>query len=196
MSDLRLTSGVILVLSLSACGGGAAGAADHPAVEAAQTAWCQALAKANGAAPASWEPMAACKAFYPSSSAPYLKGMARCFVARKEAMGDKADTGLLVADCNDEVTTKLTIDDNAFQEAIDARCERASRCEKAPMADCVAAVKKLESSQRALYYGIYNGAAVHTLSECLRSSSCGADEDAAREACYKPQEDKLRWFPR
>lgn len=185
-----------LILSLSGCAGGAGGAADHSAVVAAQASWCQALAKTSGATPASWEHTAACKAVYPTSSAPYLRGMAKCFVARKEALGDKApDAGLLVADCNDEVSYKLDIDDAAFAEAIDARCERASRCEKAPIPDCVAAVKKLEVSQRALYYGIYNAAALHTLSDCLKSSACAADEDGARAACYKPIEDKLRWFP-
>ena len=52
--------------------------------------------------------MTACKAVYPTASAPYLRAMAKCFVARKEAMGDKApDAGLLVADCNDEVTIKM-----------------------------------------------------------------------------------------
>jgi hypothetical protein len=194
MLDLRPHLGALL-LSLSACGGGAGSAADHSAVESAQASWCGALAKASGAAPASWDHMAACKAVYPTASAPYLRGMAKCFLARKEAMGDKADAGLLVADCNDEVTFKLNIEDSAFAEAIDARCERASRCENAPIPDCVAAVKKLEGSQRALLYGVYNAAALHTLSECLKSSACRPDEDGARAACYKPLEDKLRWLP-
>lgn len=182
-----------LVIALAACT--PASYADHGAVEGAQKSWCDALAKASGAA-GSWEHLGACKAAYPTASAPYLRGMAKCFPAHKESYGDKPlDTGHLVAECNDEVTTKMSVDDAAFLEAIDARCERANRCEKVPIPDCVAAVKKLESSQRALLYGIYNGSALHTVASCLKSSSCDADEDAARAACYKQVEGKLLWFP-
>jgi hypothetical protein len=164
-------------------------------VEAAQASWCQALAKMHGSG-AGWEKMGACKGASPAASAGYLKSMAKCFPDRKAMLGDKApDDSKLISECNDEVTVKITIDDAAAAEAIDARCERASRCEKVAVPECVAAVKKLESAQRALLYGIYNGAALHEIASCLKSSSCGADEDAAREACYKPFADKLLWFP-
>jgi len=192
MAYQRLVPGFFLVLA--ACGGPST-AADQSAVQAAENGWCQGLAKQSGSA-SGWEHMAACQGAYPSSSAAYLRGMTKCIAARKESYGDKApDTGHLVAECNDEVTTKITVDDSGFQEAIDARCERASRCESVPIPDCVAAVKKLETSQRAQLYGMYNAGAVHTLAECLRSSACRADEDRGREACYKPLEDKLLWFP-
>lgn len=195
MIDLRPILGApALALALASCGG-LAGYPDRSAVESAQNAWCDSLAKSSGA-PGTWEHLAACKAATPSASAPYLRGMTKCFAARKASYGDKApDTGHIVAECNDEVTIKMDIDDKLFQEAIDGRCERAARCEKVPMPECVAAVKKLESSQRAMFYGMYNGAALHTLSDCLKSSACGADEDAGRALCYKPIEAKLLWFP-
>jgi hypothetical protein len=191
MAYQRLFPGLLLVIA--ACGAPST-AADQSAVQAAQAGWCQGLAKASGAT--AWEPMAACKAATPSASAAYLRGMTKCMAARRESYGDKApDSGHLVAECNDEVTIKMSFDDASFQEAIDARCERASRCESVPIPDCVAAVKKLESPQRAQLYAMYNAGAVHTLADCLKSSACRADEDRGREACYKPLEDKLLWFP-
>jgi len=182
-----------LVFALAACA--PAAVADRSAVEAAQSAWCDALAKMSGAS-GSWEQMAACKAAYPTGSAAYLRGMTKCFPARKAAYGDKpTDSGHLEAECKEEVMFKLNVDDSAYQEALDAHCERALRCEKTPITDCVAGVKKLESSQRALAYGIYNGTALHAVAGCLRDSACGADEDAAQQSCYKPVEGKLLWFP-
>lgn len=169
--------------------------ADRSAVESAQKGWCDSLAKLNGA-PGTWEHLAACKAAYPTSSAPYLRAMTKCFAQRKEAGGAKsADAGHIVAECNDEVSIKMNVDDAAFGEAIDGRCERAQRCEKVPIPECVAAVKKLDSSQRALLYGQYNTTALHSVADCMKSSACGADEDASRAACYKPVEGKLLWFP-
>jgi hypothetical protein len=181
---------------VAACG--PANYPDRSAVEAAQRSWCDALAKAAGAG-ASWERGTwerSCKGAYPTASAGYLKGMAKCFPAHKESYGAKApDAGHLVAECNDEITAKMTVDDAAFAEAIEARCERAARCEKVPAAECAAAVKKLDGAQRALLYGIYNASALHTVSDCLRSSACGTDEDQARAACYKQVEGGLIWFP-
>lgn len=169
--------------------------ADKSAVESAQKGWCDSLAKLNGA-PGTWEHLAACKAAYPTSSAPYLRAMTKCFAQRKEAGGAKGpDTGHIVAECNDEVSIKMSVDDAAFGEAIDGRCERALRCEKVSIPECIAAVKKLESSQRALLYGQYNGSALHSVADCMKGSACGADEDGARAACYKPVEGKLLWFP-
>ncbi len=186
---------LVALTALGAACGGPASFPDRPAVEAAQASWCQALAKMNGAG-AGWDKMGACKGASPAASAGYLKAMSKCFPDRKAMLGDKApDDSKLISECNDEVTVKITIDDAAAAEAIDARCERANRCEKVAVPECVAAVKKLESSQRALLYGVYNGGALHEIASCLKSTSCGADEDAAREACYKPLADKLLWFP-
>jgi len=189
MSDLRPLFG-FLVAAVTACG--PANYPDRGAVESAQGAWCDALAKMNGGA---WDHLGACKAAYPTASAPYLRGMSKCLPAHKESYGDKPiDIGHLVTECREEVTVKMKVEDASFTEAIDARCERASRCEKVAVADCAAAVKRLETSQRALFYGIYNGGALHTLAGCL-GGSCGTDEDAAREACYKQIGDKVLWFP-
>jgi hypothetical protein len=185
--------GAVLVVALASCT--PAASADRSAVESAQKAWCDSLAKLSGA-PGTWEHLGACKAAYPTASAPYLRGMTKCFAQRKESYGASGpDNGHIVAECNDEVTIKMALDDAAFGDAIQGRCERALRCEKVAIPECVAAVKKLESSQRVLFFAMYNGAALHDVAECMRSSACGADEDAARNACYKPVEGKLLWFP-
>jgi hypothetical protein len=193
MRILPLSAALVAAGALAACG--MAGYPDRGPVESAQRSWCDALAKVSGQG-ASWEHLSACKATYPTASAPYLRGMAKCFPAQKESYGGKApDTGHLIAQCNDEVLAKMSVDDGTFAEAIDARCERANRCEKVPIPDCVAAVKKLETSQRAIFYGQYNGAALHTVSECLKSSACDADEDGARANCYKLVDGKMLWLP-
>jgi hypothetical protein len=192
MRDLRVLLGV-LVVSAAACG--PSSFPDTDAVVAAQGAWCQALGKASGAG-ASWESMGACKSAMPAGSASYVRAMAKCFPAHKEAKGDKSgDLGLLVAECRDEVLIKMTIDEAVAQEAIGARCERAARCEKTEVPECLAAAKKVDPTQRATLYGMYNGAALHKISDCLRSSGCREDEYAAQQACYKTVEDKVVWFP-
>ena len=189
MRDLRPLLGA-LVVALAACG--PANYPDQPAVVAAQGSWCQALAKAYGGG-AAWEPLGACKSATPTASAAYLRGMAKCFPARKE--GSDKDAGILIAECKDEVVGKLTIDEAAVKEAIDARCERAARCEQASIPECITAAKKVDPFQRAQLYGLYNAAAIHKISECLRSSACGAEEYATQEACYKTPVDKLFWTP-
>jgi hypothetical protein len=194
MRDPRLLLGVSVSILVS-CSGGGAGYPDKGGVVAAQAGWCDSLAKLNGAG-AKWEHLGACKGAYPAASAPYLKLMSKCFTTRREAAGEKApDATTTVAECNDEVAVKMPMSDSPSAEAIDARCERASRCEKVPIPECVAAVKKLDTAQRSMLFGIYNQSALHDISDCLKSSSCGADEDAAREACYKKQSEKLLWFP-
>jgi hypothetical protein len=188
MRDLRPLLGA-LVLASAACG--PANFPDKGAVAAAHDGWCQALAKAYGGA--AWEPLGACKSATPTASAAYLRGMAKCFPARKA--GSDKDAGILIAECKDEVMSKLTIDEATVKEAVDARCERAARCEQANVPECIAAAKKVDPFQRATLYGLYNAAAIHTISECLRGSSCGSDENSAQEACYKTPVDKLVWTP-
>ncbi len=191
MIDLRPFL-VALCAAVAACGGPSS-FPDQGAVAAAQASWCQSYGKVAGL---SADQIATCKSAPALGSAQYLRGMAKCFPQRKEMLGDKApDNSQIIAECKDEVMIKITIDDAVAQEAIDAHCERASRCEKVAIPECVSAVKKLETSQRAIYYGIYSGAGLHKIADCLKSSACGADEDAAREACYKPLADKLLWFP-
>ena len=198
MRDLRLLLGALVLAPLVCFAAAACGPANYPdqgAVAAAQASWCQALAKMTGAG-ASWEHMSACKDASPTGSAAYVRGMAKCFPEHKAAGGDKSmDVGILVAECRDDVLIKMSIDEAVAREGIDARCDRAARCEKANVAECVAAAKKIEGVQRATLYGIYNAAALHNIADCLRSSSCGTDEYAAQNACYKSAEDKLLYLP-
>jgi hypothetical protein len=192
MRALRVVFGV-MVASLAACG--PANFPDTPAVVAAQAKWCEALAKVNRAEK-NWEHMSACKAAVPTGSAAYIRGMAKCFPEHKAAGGDKStDIGQLVAECRDDVLLRMPMDETVAREGIAARCDRAARCEKANVAECIATANKLEQSQRATLYGIYNGAAFSKIADCLRSSSCGEDENVAQSQCYKAAEDKLLWFP-
>jgi hypothetical protein len=193
MRALRV-SFVILVAGAAACGGPAS-YPDGSAVIAAQAEWCKALGKLSGAGDG-WESMAACKAALPTSSAGYLRAMTKCFPDRRRAAGDGGpDNWRIAGECRDEVLFRMKIDEGSAQEYLDAHCERAARCEKVSTPDCVAALKKLESSQRGQMFGVYNGASLHTIAECLKSTSCATDEDAAAEGCTKQLADKLLWFP-
>jgi hypothetical protein len=187
---------VALPMLVSACAGGPGAAyPDRPGVSTAQAGWCKALAKLDGGGD-KWAPMSSCLAAYPSASAQYLKGMTKCLVARTEAAGAKApDRSQLLAECNDEVTVALRPDDASAKEVLEARCARMERCEKVPAAECKRALDKLESAVRATLTIVYNQAALHEVASCLESTSCKGDEDGAREACYKPQNDKLFWSP-
>lgn len=194
---LRSIFALALCLSVAplvaSCSGGGASYPDAGDVTAAQGAWCDALAKLNGG---KWEHLAACKGAYPASSAPYLRAMTKCFVDRMTSAGDKApDKGQVVAECNDQITINMKVDDSAGAEAIEARCDRMHRCEKVAINECKAAFAKLESALRAVLIASYNRSALHEISDCLISSSCAADEDAGREACYKKVQGRLVWFP-
>lgn len=188
----------IAALVASACGGGGGASASFPGsadVAKAQAEWCGSLAKVIGGGD-KWEHLADCKAARSTASAPYLRGMTKCFAARLESAGDQApDHSQIVVDCNDEVVVGLPADDVLGKEVIDARCDRMSRCEKVAVAECKTAVEKLESSQRAMFTVTYNAGALHEIAECLASASCTDDEEKARDACYKPSADKLVWFP-
>ena len=185
-----------LPLLLAACAGGAgAKYPDAPGISSAQAGWCKALAKLDGAGD-KWDHMSTCLGTFPTSSAQYLKGMTKCLVARTEAAGAKApDRSQLLTECNDEVTVALRPDDASAREVLAARCARMDRCEKVSVDDCKKALDKLESAVRATFTIVYNQGALREIAGCLESSSCKADEDAAREACYKPLNDKLFWFP-
>lgn len=179
-----------LVVMAAACG--PASFPDQSAVSAAQVSYCEALAKVSGGGD-KWDHMGACKGATVAGSASYLRGMAKCLPGRA---GEKArDLGIMVAECRDEVLYKLTVDETNAQAGMEARCERAVRCEKVTMADCLAQAKKSDPAQRATFYGLYNGAALYKISDCLKSTACGSDEYAAQTACYKLAEDKLLWFP-
>jgi hypothetical protein len=182
-----------LALLAAACG--PANYPDTPAVVAAQAKWCEALAKMSGHE-TGWEPMSACKAATPAASAAFIRGMTKCLPEQKAAGGDKSvDMGLLVASCRDDVLLHMPIDEAVAKPGIEARCDRATRCEKAVTEECLATAGKLEASQRATLYGIYNGAAFEKIGSCLRSTTCTDDENKAQSDCYKPLDDKLLWFP-
>ena len=193
---MRILRAPLLILGVGAAAcGGPASYPDGNAVVAAQAGWCNALAKLSGAGDG-WESMAACKAALPASSAGYLRAMTKCFPDRRRAAGDSGpDNWAVAGECRDEVLVRMRIDESTAKEYLDAHCDRAARCEKVSGPDCVAALQKLEGAQRAQIYGVYNGAALHTIASCIRSTSCGTDEDAARDQCYKPLADKLLWFP-
>lgn len=197
--SLRLVlSGLVIAalpLAGAACGGGGAGYPDRNDVTAAQAAWCSALGKLSGAGE-KWESMSACKSAYPTASAAFLRGVTKCYVARREAAGDAApDNNQILADCTDEVTVSMPSDTSAGQEALTARCDRMLRCEKVAVPECKAAIDKLEAATRVLISTRFNGAALHQVADCLASASCAANEDEPREACYKPVAEKLLWFP-
>jgi hypothetical protein len=191
-----LSGSLALITSFAACGGGlSASFPDASTVVSGEAIWCKGLAKAHGEGD-KWSHMSACQAAFPSSSSAYLKGMAKCFPDRVTQAGEKAaDNQQLITDCNDTVTAGMNADDANFQELIEARCKRAERCEKTPFGECKTAFSHLETAQKATLTSVYNYAALHEIASCLGSASCSDNEDEARAACYKPQSDKLLWFP-
>lgn len=183
-------------LTASACSSGArANYPDTKGVVAAQAAWCDTLAKIRKE-PGEWGRLGECKAFYPTASAPYLKGMAKCFFDRVQRDGDSApDNTVIVEECNAEAVAYMTGDEGAGAELIEARCQRMHRCEKVEVPECKTAIERLDSGTRAEITTKYNAAALHDAADCLGSASCTDDEDSARAACYKSAAEKLLWFP-
>jgi hypothetical protein len=186
----------LFAVAAAACTG-PANYPDRSDVSAAQTEWCTALAKSEGQGP-SWEHFEHCRTAYPAASAPYIRGMQKCFFERVTASregGDAAvDRSQMLQDCNEKVLLDLPESGPGVEEVLDARCERIARCEKSDFAECKAAFKRLEAAQQAQFTTVYNGAALHEIASCL-SGGCSDNEEAARDACYKPLNDKLLWFP-
>ncbi len=81
----------VLPISLAACSGGGAGYPDRDAVVSAQAAWCTALGKLEGSGE-KWSGMSSCKSAYPTASAAFLRGLTKCYVARREAAGTRRPT--------------------------------------------------------------------------------------------------------
>lgn len=182
--------------SLSACSGRPTSFPDRDGVVAAQSDWCAALAKLQRAG-SSWEHLASCKAAYPTSSPEYLRGMTKCFTRRMEVAGDDApDRSLVITECNEEVAAALKADDPAVKPVIDARCSRMNRCENIAVATCKSGFSKLEAAQRVMFTSAFNALGRYEITDCLESASCTDDEDAGREACYKPVAQELLWFPK
>lgn len=188
---------LLALFPLAACAG-AANYPDRPDIAEAQGGWCEALAKSEGSGPA-WEHMKDCRGADVASSAVYIRGMTKCFFERvNEAQqgGDTSgvDRSQMLGECNEKVLVDLPEGGPGVEEVLDARCQRAERCEKTAYAECKAAVKRLEPAQQALFTSMYNGAALHDIAGCL-SSGCSDNEEEARDACYKKFADKLLWFP-
>ena len=183
------------ILGAACTGGPGASYPDRNGVVAAQAGWCDMLQKLRKE-PGDWSRLAECKAAYPAASDPYLKGMTECFFERVQQEGDNApDNTTIVDECNSKAVAFMTGDESVGAEVIEARCKRMERCEKVAVAECKAAIEKLESGTRAEITTKFNGAALHEVADCLGSASCTDDEDSARGACYKPASEKLLWFP-
>lgn len=181
--------------SLTACSERPTSFPDRDGVIAAQAEWCAALAKLQRAG-ASWEHLNACKAAYPTSSPTYLRAMTSCFSRRMEAATESSpDRSQIILECNDEVAVKINPDEPTAKQVLDSRCARMARCEKIPVADCKTAFSKLEAAQRVMFTTIYNGAGRYEIIDCLDNASCTDNEEAGRQACYKPTSDALLWFP-
>jgi hypothetical protein len=188
--------GVAALASLAACGSPGAGYPDRPGVEAAQASWCDTLAKIHGG-PDGWEHLSDCKSAYPDGSPAFVKAMATCYAERIESYGENApDSASLREECTQDVVVKLTFDEPAARELLEARCGWNLRCQQTPVDECKAGFNKLDSAQRILVTTKFNAAAQHRIAECLSSSSCSEEsEEAAFTACYQSAEDKVVWFP-
>lgn len=180
---------------LSACPARPTNFPDRGPVAAAQAEWCAALARLHRAGN-SWEHMSACKAAYPTSSPAYLRAMTKCFSRRMEAAAESSpDRDQIILECNDEVAVTLNPDEPSAKPIIEARCARMLRCENVPIAVCKEAFNKLESAQRVMFTTIYNDGGRYEIIDCLDNASCTDNEEAGRQACYKPTSDELLWFP-
>ncbi|MFO0589724.1 MAG: hypothetical protein U0441_19450 [Polyangiaceae bacterium] len=182
-------------LFVAACSGAPAKYPDGGGVTAAQAGWCDMLAKIRKE-PGEWGRLGECKAAFPTASAPYLKGMTKCFFERVQRDGDNApDNSTIVDECSAEAVAFMTADEASGDELIEERCKRMERCEKVAIPECKAAITKLDAGTRAEITTKYNRAALHDIADCLSSASCTDDEDSARAACYKPAGEKMLWFP-
>lgn len=194
----RAAAAALFAAFAAAACGGQANYPDVPDVAKAQGVWCDTLAKSEGSGPA-WDHMSDCRGANPAASAAYIRGMTKCFFERVDEArqaGDPAaaDRALFLSECNDKVLTELPMSSAGVDELIDARCNRAARCEKTEFAECKAAMKRLDPSQQAMFTTRYNGAALHEIAKCL-GGSCGDNEEEAQAECYKDVEDRLLWFP-
>jgi len=183
------------MLALNACSERPTSFPDRDGVIAAQAEWCAALAKLQRAG-ASWEHLNACKAAYPTASPTYLRAMTSCFSRRMEAATESSpDRSQIILECNDEVAVKINPDEPEAAPVIESRCARMARCERVPVHACKSAFGKLESAQRAMFTTIYNATGRYEIIDCLENASCTDNEEAGRQACYKPTSDALLWFP-
>lgn len=191
-----LAAVVSVPLVFVACGGGGARAAsDGAAVKAGLESWCESLARTRGKGK-DWEKMAECKAASVTASGQYLKFMGQCYEQHVANAGkDAPDDQKILTDCLDDVMVKVNAPASLDVEVFEARCERGKRCEKIEIAECKAALDKLQPNQKAVLVTQYNEAAQHEIADCLRSEGCSQNEDEARQKCYSKAEPKMLWFP-
>ena len=184
-------------LGFSACA--APNYPDRPDVAQAQQRWCAALAKSAGSDD-SWDRMSDCKGASPAASPAYIAGITKCYSERyeeaksaKDASAD--DRSLLIAGCRDNVLIELPASSPGMDELINAKCERAVRCEKNVTLDnCKKTMTALEPAQLAMFTTAFNGAALHEVSRCL-SGGCEDNEEEALSKCYEDVIERLLWTP-
>lgn len=184
-------------LGFSACAG--ANYPDRPDVVKAQQPWCDALAKSAGS-DASWDRMSDCKGAKLAASPGYIALMTKCYSEQyeqaksaKDASAD--DRSLLITGCRDNVLIELPATSPGMDELINAKCERAARCEKDVTADaCKKTMQNLEPAQLAMFTTVYNGAALHEVAGCL-SGGCEQNEEEAVSKCYEDVNKRLLWTP-
>jgi len=195
---LHVTAAALtFAFAFAACGGGA-NYPDRPDLTKAQAGWCDALAKSEGPGGA-WDRMTECRNAVPAASPSYVASMTKCYFERVEEAkqaGDPAaaDRALLLSECNEKALVDLPMTGPGVDEVVDARCNRAVRCEKVDFTECKAAMKRLEPAQQAMFTTRYNASTLHDIASCL-SGGCDDNEEQAQADCYKDAEDKLLWFP-
>ena len=194
---LGVASLMLMGLGFSACAG--ANYPDRPDVAKAQQGWCSALAKSAGSDD-SWDRMSDCKKASPSASPGYIAGITKCYAeqyeqakAAKDASAD--DRSLLIAGCRDNVLIELPATSPGMDELINAKCERAVRCEKNVTAEiCKKTMQNVEPAQLAMFTTVYNAAALHEVARCL-SGGCEDNEEEAVSKCYEDVNERLLWTP-
>jgi hypothetical protein len=194
---LGVASFVVMGWGFSACA--APNYPDRPDVVKAQARWCDALAKSAGS-DASWDRMSDCKGASLAASPGYIALMTKCYSeqydqakAAKDASAD--DRSLLMAGCRDNVLIELPATSPGMDELINAKCERAVRCEKNVTAEtCKKTMQNMEPAQLAMFTTVYNAAALHEVASCL-SGGCEENEENALSQCYEDVNKRLLWTP-
>jgi hypothetical protein len=173
---------------------------DVPDVLKAQQGWCEALAKSAESDAASWDRMGDCKKAKLAASPAYIARMTKCYAEQYEEAknandASKDDRSLLLSGCRDKVVLELPTSGPGVNELVNAKCERAARCEPNVTDDkCKKAMKTLEPAQLALFTTVYNGKALHDVAQCL-SGGCEENEEVAVSKCYEDANERLLWTP-
>ncbi|MCC6523911.1 MAG: hypothetical protein IT373_14730 [Polyangiaceae bacterium] len=194
----------VAVLALGACPSRPAVYPDDDAVALAQKEWCRMLGRMEleresrpvHEVSGGWRHQAACEAARPSASADFLARVTPCYERHLREGGDAAlDGQAILADCAEQILVVADPGDTSGLDLVQARCERAERCEKVPLADCLRTFAALSGGQRAGLTTMYSLAAQSEIAACLRDGACAKKgEDAARDACYAPARKRRVWF--